>query len=144
METKMPRIWAVVLILLAMILGSFLVLIPLISICVKEALNFVVENTNGARIMYSYALGFGEIDNYSLNGDALVSNGTGAGFVYNNYGNVKESYANISVISIKSQSGGFVYSNKSNGTIENCVSLKHTQLHIVRKKLITKNNENFR
>ena len=29
-------------------------------------------------------------------------------------------------------------------TIENCVSLKHTQLHIVRKKLITKNNENFR
>ena len=29
-------------------------------------------------------------------------------------------------------------------TIENCVSLRHTQLHIVRKKLITKNNENFR
>lgn len=29
-------------------------------------------------------------------------------------------------------------------TIENCVSLKHAQLHIVRKKLITKNNENFR
>ena len=29
-------------------------------------------------------------------------------------------------------------------TIENSVSLKHTQLHIVRKKLITKNNENFR
>ena len=29
-------------------------------------------------------------------------------------------------------------------TIENCVSLKHTQLHIVRKKIITKNNENFR
>ncbi len=29
-------------------------------------------------------------------------------------------------------------------TIENSVSLKHTQLHIVRKKLITKNNEIFR
>ena len=29
-------------------------------------------------------------------------------------------------------------------TIENCVSLKHTQLHIVRKKLITKTNKNFR
>lgn len=29
-------------------------------------------------------------------------------------------------------------------TIENCVSLKHAQLHIVRKKLITKNNEIFR
>ena len=29
-------------------------------------------------------------------------------------------------------------------TIENCVCLKHAQLHIVRKKLITKNNENFR
>ncbi len=29
-------------------------------------------------------------------------------------------------------------------TIENSVSLKHSQLHIVRKKLITKNNENFR
>ena len=28
--------------------------------------------------------------------------------------------------------------------IENCVSLKHAQLHIVRKKLITKNNEIFR
>ena len=41
METKMPRIWAVVLILLAMILGSFLVLIPLISICVSEAANLI-------------------------------------------------------------------------------------------------------
>ena len=41
METKMPRIWAVVLILLAMILGSFLVLIPLISICVNEASNLI-------------------------------------------------------------------------------------------------------
>lgn len=29
-------------------------------------------------------------------------------------------------------------------TIENCVGLRHKQLHIVRKKLITKNNENFR
>ena len=29
-------------------------------------------------------------------------------------------------------------------TIENCVALRHTQLHIVRKRLITKNNKNFR
>ncbi len=29
-------------------------------------------------------------------------------------------------------------------TIENCVELHHKQLYIVRKKLITKNNENFR
>ncbi len=29
-------------------------------------------------------------------------------------------------------------------TIENCIDIKHKQLHIVRKKLITKNNENFR
>ena len=29
-------------------------------------------------------------------------------------------------------------------TIENCVALRHNQLHIVRKKLITKNNKNFR
>lgn len=29
-------------------------------------------------------------------------------------------------------------------TIENSIDIKHKQLHIVRKKLITKNNENFR
>ncbi len=29
-------------------------------------------------------------------------------------------------------------------TIENCAALRHTQLHIVRKRLITKNNKNFR
>ena len=29
-------------------------------------------------------------------------------------------------------------------TIENCIDIKHKQLHIVRKKLITKNNEIFR
>lgn len=29
-------------------------------------------------------------------------------------------------------------------TLENCIGIKHEQLYIVRKKLITKNNENFR
>mgnify|MGYP004729651119 CR=1 FL=1 len=41
LEAKMPRIWAVVLILLIMILASLVVLIPLISICIDETVSFV-------------------------------------------------------------------------------------------------------
>lgn len=38
LETKIPRIWAVSLVLLALIFAGVLILIPLISICVKEAI----------------------------------------------------------------------------------------------------------
>ena len=41
MEKYMPRIWAVVLILLALILASFVILIPLISLSIKEAMNLI-------------------------------------------------------------------------------------------------------
>ena len=41
LENKIPRIWAVVLILLIMILASLVVLIPLISVCVDETVSFV-------------------------------------------------------------------------------------------------------
>lgn len=39
METKMPRIWAVSLVLLGLILGSFIIILPLISVSIKEAIN---------------------------------------------------------------------------------------------------------
>ncbi len=83
---------------------------------------FVVSNNNGARIMYSYAEGFGENFVISTPGNALISKGTGAGFVYENTGLIKECSANISVENILSQSGGFVYNNKNSGEIINCVS----------------------
>ena len=41
MEKYIPRVWAVTLILFALILISILVLIPLITICAKEAISFV-------------------------------------------------------------------------------------------------------
>ena len=39
MEKKMPRVWAVTLILFALILTSFLIIVPLITISVREAVN---------------------------------------------------------------------------------------------------------
>ncbi len=39
MEKRMPRIWAVTILLLTLIFGSFLILVPLISISVREAIN---------------------------------------------------------------------------------------------------------
>ena len=41
MEKYMPRVWAVTLILFAMILASFLIIVPLITICAKEAINLI-------------------------------------------------------------------------------------------------------
>ena len=41
MEKFMPRIWAVTLLLLGLILASFLILIPLITVSVKEAANLI-------------------------------------------------------------------------------------------------------
>ena len=41
LEKYMPRIWAVTLLLLGLILASFLILVPLITVCVKEAANLV-------------------------------------------------------------------------------------------------------
>ncbi len=39
MEQKIPRVWAVTLILFALILASFLIIVPLITISVREAVN---------------------------------------------------------------------------------------------------------
>ena len=41
MEKKMPRVWAVTLLLFLMILASFLILVPLITVCAKEAIQMV-------------------------------------------------------------------------------------------------------
>ena len=41
MEKFMPRIWAVTLLLLGLILASFLILVPLITVSVKEAANLI-------------------------------------------------------------------------------------------------------
>lgn len=41
METKIPRVWAVSLLLFLMILASFLIIVPLVTICAKEALQMI-------------------------------------------------------------------------------------------------------
>lgn len=41
MEKKLPRIWCVTILLFAMILASFLVLIPLITVSAREAVSFI-------------------------------------------------------------------------------------------------------
>ena len=41
METKIPRIWAVTIVLLTLILGSVLILVPLITIIVREAAGLI-------------------------------------------------------------------------------------------------------
>ena len=41
LEKFIPRVWAVTLVLLALILASFLIIVPLISISVKEATNLI-------------------------------------------------------------------------------------------------------
>lgn len=89
---------------------------------------FVIDNIVRARIMYSYSMGFGTYSETSnlrttLEGNALITKGTGAGFIYSNNGSILDCYSNISLCGIKSQSGGFVYENEINGSIENCVAV---------------------
>lgn len=41
MEKKMPRIWAVTLLLFLMILASFLIIVPLVTVCAREAVQMI-------------------------------------------------------------------------------------------------------
>ena len=41
MEKRMPRVWAVTLLLFLMILASFLIFVPLITVCIKEAIQLI-------------------------------------------------------------------------------------------------------
>jgi len=41
MEKRMPRVWAVTLLLFLMILASFLIIVPLVTICAREAIQMV-------------------------------------------------------------------------------------------------------
>ncbi len=46
METKIPRIWATTIVLLALILAGLLIIVPLITVCVKEASGLAINFPN--------------------------------------------------------------------------------------------------
>lgn len=46
METKIPRIWGTTIVILSLILASLLIIVPIISICIKEASGLAINFPN--------------------------------------------------------------------------------------------------
>ncbi len=93
----------------------------------------VVENNNGATIFGSFVGGAyteyndetGEntsVDSLSGTRDALILSGVRtAGFVYNNYGSISDSYSAAQIWAI--EASGFAFSNSNSATITRCYSV---------------------
>lgn len=105
----------------------------------------VAYNTTSGKIRYSYVEGNFEelerIDNVvtgRILGGGLEFSGDLAGFVYENSGNISNSYANIKITS-QSRSAGFVFNNK--GTITNAYSMSRVAYNVAAHTPFTGTNE---
>ncbi len=102
---------------------------------------FVAFNSSGSQITTSYA-GGAFVKFYTSNGRQIyevdssigiqgrtvqiISTVNTGGFVYENYGKISDSFAGIALsLDSSSLSGGFVYANKSSGTIKRCYSVSY-------------------
>ncbi len=97
----------------------------------SKTAGFVVRNQG--EIMFSYVKGGFILENYRSKYGALISNGNIGGFVYENNGDISDSYSNIT-LSSNARTGGFVFSNESSGTIKTSYSaskvLTNSALHM--------------
>ena len=87
----------------------------------------VAVNENGAKIFMTYISGGYKTNNSKfsdddeIGGKIVYSSANAGAFVYNNFGEISNCYANIRMIT-SGASSGFVYSNEESGFIEYCYS----------------------